>query len=86
MYKTRWLTNLLWGGCTLLAFEHIWYGEVTPWFPFLTAMRSHDSTAKMLQEMSTNGVGMALLVTLVWVGMVAVSFIRQKNDNREAVK
>jgi len=32
-----WLTNMLWGGSLLLAFEHVWHGEETPWFPFLTA-------------------------------------------------
>ena len=35
--KLKWLTNLLWGGSVLLAFEHVWHGEVTPFFPFLTA-------------------------------------------------
>ena len=35
--KLRWLNNLLWGGSALLAFEHVWHGEVVPWFPFLTA-------------------------------------------------
>ena len=26
--KLTWLTNLLWGGAVLLAFEHLWHGEV----------------------------------------------------------
>ena len=26
--KLKWLTNLLWGGSALLAFEHVWHGEV----------------------------------------------------------
>lgn len=34
--KMHWLNNMLWGGSALLAFEHIWHGEITPWFPFLT--------------------------------------------------
>ncbi|MBR6503754.1 MAG: hypothetical protein IKT15_02125, partial [Firmicutes bacterium] len=34
--KLKWLTWMLWGGAALLAFEHIWHGEVVPWFPFLT--------------------------------------------------
>ena len=33
--KLFWLANLLWGGAFLLCFEHIWHGEVVPWFPFL---------------------------------------------------
>lgn len=28
--KLRWLYTLLWGGVLLLAFEHLWHGEVTP--------------------------------------------------------
>ena len=34
--KLGWLSKLLWGGSALLAFEHVWHGEVTAWFPFLT--------------------------------------------------
>lgn len=78
--RTRWLTNLLWGGSTLLAFEHIWHGEVQPWFPFLTAMRDPDATAEMLHEMATTGVGMAALVTVVWIGMVLVDLARAKRQ------
>lgn len=44
--KLRWLTNLLWGGSALLAFEHIWHGEVVPWFPFLTAVENPESAAR----------------------------------------
>jgi hypothetical protein len=64
--KLAWLRNMLLGGSFLLAFEHIWHGEVVPWFPFLTAMRNPDDTAAMLHEISTIGVGMAVLVTVVW--------------------
>ena len=71
--KLRWLRNMLWGGSALLAFEHVWHGEVVPWFPFLTAANDPADTAEMLHEMATVGVSMALLVTAVWVGMVAVS-------------
>ena len=83
LHQTRWLTNLLWGGSVLLAFEHVWHGEVQPWFPFLTAMRDPDSTSAMLHEMATNGVGMAALVTAVWIGMVAVNHIRRKKSIQE---
>ena len=64
---------MLWGGSALLAFEHVWHGEVTPWFPFLTNAATPASTAEMLREMATSGVGMALLVTAVWAGIVAVT-------------
>ena len=41
------LNNMLWGGSALLAFEHIWHGEVTPWFPFLTNMSNPSDAAQM---------------------------------------
>ena len=60
---------MLFGGAVLLAFEHVWHGEVVPWFPFLTAMNDPADAAEMLHEMATVGVSMAVLVTLVWIGM-----------------
>lgn len=71
--KLKWLNAMLWGGSALLAFEHVWHGEVTPFFPFLTAASDPTEAAEMLHEMATSGVAMAVLVTLVWVGMVIVS-------------
>lgn len=68
--KLKWLNNLLWGGSALLAFEHVWHGEVMPWSPFLTAA---VNPSEMLHEMATTGVAMSALVTCVWLGMVAVS-------------
>jgi len=67
--KLKWLCNMLTGGAVLLAFEHIWHGEVVPWFPFLTAMYNAEDTAEMLHEMATVGVAMAVLITVVWIGM-----------------
>ena len=67
--KFRWLSWLLWGGALLLAYEHVWHGEVVPWFPFLTAMNDPGDTAEMLHEMATIGVTMASIVTGVWVAM-----------------
>lgn len=69
--KLSWLTYLLWGGAFLLMFEHVWHGEVVPFFPFLTAMSSPGDTAAMLHEMSTIGVTMAILVTVAWIGILA---------------
>ena len=68
--KLKWLSYLLWGGALLLCFEHIWHGEVVPFFPFLTAMADPGDTAEMLHEMSTVGVTMAVLVTAAWGMMV----------------
>jgi hypothetical protein len=76
--KLKWLSNLLWGGAVLLAFEHVWHGEVVPWFPFLTAASDPGDTAEMLHEMSTVGVTMAVLVTAVWAGMLIVSGVMEK--------
>ena len=79
--KLGWLNNLLWGGSALLAFEHIWHGEVVPFFPFLTAV-SDGNAMEMLHEMATAGVSMALLVTAVWGVIVGVSTIFEKNQNK----
>lgn len=75
--KLGWLNKLLWGGSALLAFEHVWHGEVVPYFPFLTAVENGE-TAEMLAEMGSAGVMMALLVTAVWGGMLAVSSVIEK--------
>lgn len=76
--KLGWLNKMLWGGSALLAFEHVWHGEVVPFFPFLTAVENGEAS-EMLHEMATAGVSMALLVTAVWGIMVGVSSIIEKN-------
>lgn len=78
--KLKWLSNLLWGGSALLAFEHLWHGELSPVFPFLTAMNSPADTVAMLQELGTVGVAMAALITAVWGGMLAVSHALEKRQ------
>jgi len=76
--KLKWLNNLLWGGSALLAFEHLWHGEIVPWFPFLTAAGNSVDAAQMLHEMATVGVAMSVLVTAVWAGMLGLSKIIEK--------
>ena len=71
--KLMILAKLLWGGAFLLCYEHIWHGEVVPWFPFLTAMNDPGDTAEMLHEMSTIGVTMAIIVTVTWAVMMFVA-------------
>ena len=71
--KLSWLSNMLWGGSVLLAFEHVWHGEVVAWFPFLTAMSDPNDAAEMFHEMATVGVCMALLITFVWAGICIVA-------------
>lgn len=80
--KLGWLNKMLWGGSALLAFEHVWHGEIIPVFPFLTAVRD-GNTAEMLVEMGSAGVMMAVLVTAVWDGMAALSSVMEKKAERE---
>ncbi|MEA4932042.1 MAG: hypothetical protein VB071_00375 [Lawsonibacter sp.] len=80
--RLNWLTNMLWGGSALLAFEHVWHGEVVPWFPFLTAAGKPDDARQMLHEMATVGVTMAVCVTAVWVCMVIASCAIEKRASR----
>ncbi|MCM1314527.1 MAG: hypothetical protein NC205_07655 [Prevotella sp.] len=70
--KLGWLNKMLWGGSALLAFEHLWHGEITPFFPFLTNAADSADRVVMFQEMATSGVGMSVLVTAVWFGMISV--------------
>lgn len=81
--KLTLLAQLLWGGAFLLAFEHVWHGEVVPWFPFLTAMNDPGDAAEMLHEMGTIGVTMALIVTVVWLIMIAVAAHIAKRPDAE---
>ncbi|MCR4806144.1 MAG: hypothetical protein K5857_00575 [Lachnospiraceae bacterium] len=79
--RLKWLTNMLYGGSALLAFEHVWHGEITPWFPFLTAMSNAEDAAEMFHEIATVGVSMAALITLTWVGIcaAATSIVNRKD-------
>ncbi len=82
--KLKWLNHMLWGGSALLMFEHVWHGEVVPFFPFLTAASNPEDTAEMLHEMATVGVSMAVLVTVVWLGVVGVTALIEKRAVKEA--
>ena len=84
--KLKWLTWMLWGGTILLAFEHIWHGEVVPYFPFLTAMLDPNDAMEMFHEMSTVGVTMAVLITAVWGVMCFVAdYIVKRNASAKEV-
>ena len=82
--KLKWLSNLLWGGSILLIFEHVWHGEIVPWFPFLTAASSPADAAAMLHEIATVGIGMIVIVTLVWAGMLLVTGTMEKQAHAAA--
>ncbi len=74
-HEFKWLSQLLWGVSLILMLEHLWTGEVTLTFPFLTALSSHADTMVMIDEISTTGVMTSIMTTLVW--FVAVLFSRR---------
>ena len=82
--RLNWLETMLWGGSALLAFEHVWHGEVIPHFPFLTNAANPADAAEMIREMTTVGVGMALIVTAVWAGMAVAADMIQKRPQTDA--
>ena len=84
--KLMILAKLLWGGAFLLCYEHIWHGEVVPFFPFLTAMNDPGDTAEMLHEMGTVGVTMAVIVTVVWAIMMFVADRIMERPDKEPEK
>lgn len=71
-YHIGWLNVMIWGGVLALLVEHIWHGEVVPWFPFLTAMENPDDTATMLTEMAQIGIPMLLAIVGAWAVMVYI--------------
>ena len=91
--KVKWSTKLgilngmLWGGSFLLALEHIFHGEVTSYPPFLTNMATPESTAEMLEEMGTVGVGMAISLTLIWgIGLLLYRVLKNRKVKKIAPK
>ena len=77
--KIGWLNKMLWGGSALLAFEHLWHGEIVPFFPFLTAAtEGPEAVAEMLGELGSVGVSMAVLITVVWGIMLIVSKVLEQ--------
>lgn len=84
--KLKWLNGMLWGGSGLLAFEHLWHGEITPFFPFLTAARDPADTAEMLHEIATSGTAMAILVTAVWAAAAIAADKLCSQERPDAIK
>ena len=77
--KLGWLGKMMFGGSFLLAIEHVYHGEIIFTPPFLTAVKNGE-TADMLHEMATRGVAMAVLLGVVWVGMVCISTWLERSD------
>ena len=82
--KLGWLEKLSFGGCILLAFEHIWHGEIIFQFPFLTGVRD-GNTAEVLREIATVGGAMTVLIFAIWIVMliVASAIVKRKPATAE---
>lgn len=82
------LDYLLLGGSALLAFEHLWHGEISPIFPFLTAASEGPAAiSEMLYEMGTVGVAMAATCTAVWgVILLIKRFLKKPSKNKDVSK
>ena len=82
--RLGWLQKMLFGGSFLLAIEHVWHGEITWRYPFLTAVKE-GTTAAMWHEIATVGVAMAVLITVAWAAMVVVaSALERRRAPQEA--
>ena len=79
LQKVGYLQTMLFGGSALLAIEHIYHGEVVLYPPFLTAINTPEEIPLMLHEMSTVGVGMAILTTAIWGITVGVMELVKKH-------
>ena len=85
--KLNLLSALLWGGVLLLAFEHLWHGEISPIPPFLTALENPEQKQIMLHEMATVGTSMCAAVTAFWGIIVCAADIKfKKLTKRTAAK
>ncbi|MEM4482035.1 MAG: hypothetical protein QXK88_02935 [Desulfurococcaceae archaeon] len=67
------LAYLLLGGSLVLAVEHAWHGEISPYPPFLTAMRTPEEMPVVLNEITNLGGSMTLAVVGLWLGILATS-------------
>ena len=84
--RLPWLVKMALGGSFLLAIEHIYHGEIILTPPFLTAAKEGpEAMSEMFHEMATVGVSMAVLLTVVWVGMVVVSDFVLKRAGKVSV-
>ena len=84
--RLPWLTKMAFGGSFLLAIEHVYHGEIVLTPPFLTAAKEGpEAMSEMLHEMATVGVSMAVLLLVVWVGMVLVSEAVSRGAKKESL-
>ena len=64
----------------------LWGGEISPFFPFLTAANDPSEMAVAFHEMATVGTSMAVLVTAVWAVLTVVSDKILKRKPKETAK
>lgn len=77
--KISKLVKLLLGGSFLLLIEHVWHGEIVPFYPFLTAMSNPEDTREMLYEIITVGGCMDLFITAIWA-LSAFVFVKANKE------
>lgn len=75
----------LWGGSFILAGEHVFHGEVTYKFPWLTAV-AEGETIGMLQEMATVGVGMLAIIVATWGIGLLIRRLLLKRKAKQLIK
>lgn len=72
--KLGYLELTLWGGSFLLAGEHVFHGEVTYKFPWLTAAtEGSEAVSEMFTEMGTVGVGMLAILVVAWFAGIFIA-------------
>ena len=84
--KLAYLELMLWSGSFILAGEHIFHGEVTPFPPFFTAAgEGPEAVKEMLTEMGTVGVAMLGALVLVWAaGVLLVDYLKYRKHKKVA--
>ena len=77
----------LWGGSLLLAGEHVFHGEVTYKFPFLTAVtEGPEATMEMLKEMGIVGVAMLGILVVAWFAGLLIAHFAKKRKAKEVTE
>lgn len=85
--RLKYLELSLYGGSFVLMGEHVFHGELSPFPPFLTAMKDASETVVMLKEMATVGTSMALAIIFVWlIACLGYDFVIAKKRNIKVKK
>lgn len=77
-YHLEWLNLMLWGGTIMLIVDHIISGEIIPYFPFLSAMKSPEQIPVMLKEILVTGSLMTLAIISTWAMLVFIVNTKRK--------